>query len=325
MRKTLLLALACMPVLAYGQAQTELQSRQPAPEPRPEPTLNAPQDLSDLSGPPKLGIHWARGFEPAARVSEAALQPEARARRSPNMTYHGGKIMPSSVTKAIFWGTSWASYSGDKITGMDSWYTGFSNSNYAKTSDEYTGTNGEVGPMVTHGGHVVDTTASAGGGNTTTILNEVCKVITNPDPSGNGYYAVYADTPRGNAGYCAYHSAGTCHGVAVQFAYFFKLDGDAGCDPADTSGLHSQGLAAIANVSGHELSEARSDPASPGAWYDSSGQENGDKCAWTFGAPLVTFSNGTEWKIQGEWSNAAYTAGTGYPNSSGQKGCLAGN
>ena len=54
------------------------------------------------------------------------------------------------------------------------------------------------------------------------------------------------------------------------------------------SGLHSQGLAAIANVSGHELSEARSDPASPGAWYDSSGQENGDKCAWTFNVPLVS-------------------------------------
>ena len=152
----------------------------------------------------------------------------------------------------------------------------------------------------------------------------MCKVITSPDPSGNGYYAVYTDTPRGNAGYCAYHSVGTCNGVRVQFAYFFKLDGDAGCDPGDTSGLHSQGLAALSNVSGHELSEARSDPANPGAWYDSQGEENGDKCAWTFGAPLVTFSNGTQWKIQGEWSNAAYTAGTGYPNSSGQRGCLSG-
>ena len=93
---------------------------------------------------------------------------------------------------------------------------------------------------------------------------------------------------------------------------------------SDTSGLHSQGLAAIANVSGHELAEALTDPASPGAWYDSSGAENGDKCAWTFGAPLVTFTNGTQWKIQGEWSNKAYTAGTGYANSSGQKGCLSG-
>jgi hypothetical protein len=126
-----------------------------------------------------------------------------------------------------------------------------------------------------------------------------------------------SDVPRGNAGYCAWHSAGTCKGIPVQFAFFFNLDGDMGCDPADTSGLHSQGLAALSNVSGHELSEARTDPAL-NAWFDAAGNENGDKCAWTFGAPLVTFSNGTQWKIQGEWSNNAYSTGTGYPNRNGQ-------
>ncbi|WP_109487589.1 hypothetical protein [Occallatibacter savannae] len=279
--------------------------------------------------PPMLGIHWARGFQPNARAAEEAKDAKAAlgTRRSPNMTNHGGVIMPQANTTAIFWGTSWGSYSGDKITGIDSWYQGFSNSNYAKTSDEYTGTNGQVGPVVNHSGHLIDTSASSGGGSTSTILSEVCKVIkNNPDPSGNGYYAVYTDTPRGNAGYCAWHSAGTCsNGVRLQFAYFFKLDGDAGCDPQDTTTGHSQGLAAIANVSGHELSEARTDPASPGAWYDSQGAENGDKCAWTFNVPSVTFSNGTVWKIQGEWSNAAYTAGTGYPNNSGQKGCVDGH
>ncbi len=114
-------------------------------------------------------------------------------------------------------------------------------------------------------------------------------------------------------------------GVRVQFAFFFKLDGDAGCDPADAITGHSQGLAAIANVSAHELSEAVTDPASPGAWYDGSGSENGDKCAWTFNVPSVTFSNRSVWKVQGEWSNAAYTAGTGYANLSGQKGCIDGH
>jgi hypothetical protein len=308
MKRMLLLPMFCAAGIAFGQA-----------------TAAAPaQDLNTTNEPPRLGIHWARGFEPNARASEEAKAAGGKATRSPNMTYHGGVIMPSSNTKAIFWGTSWGSYSGDKITGMDTWYQGFSNSNYAKTSDEYTGSNGQVGPIVNHGGHIIDTSASTGGGSTSAILNEVCKKITSPDPSGNGYYAVYTDTPRGNAGYCAWHSVGTCSGVRVQFAYFFKLDGDAGCDPGDTSGLHSQGLAAISNVSGHELSEARSDPASPGAWYDSRGSENGDKCAWTFGAPLVTFSNGSQWKIQGEWSNNAYNSGTGYPNSSGQKGCLSG-
>ena len=27
-----------------------------------------------------------------------------------NMTYHGGKIMPTAVSQTIFWGTSWGTY-----------------------------------------------------------------------------------------------------------------------------------------------------------------------------------------------------------------------
>jgi hypothetical protein len=273
-----------------------------------------------------LGIHWARGFDPFARVNEAHSGAGGR-KSSPNMTYHGGKIMPTADSQTIFWGPSWANstFVGDKITGLDSWYTGFSNSNYSKTSDEYTGTNGQVGAATSWGGHNVDTSTASGGGSTAAILAEVCKVVTSPDKSGNGYYAVYVDLPRGNAGYCAYHSAGMCGTQLVQFAFFWNLDGDPGCDPVDTTTGHSQGLAALANVSGHELSEARTDPASPGAWYDSRGQENGDKCAWTFNVPSVSFPNGTSWKIQGEWSNNAFNIGTGYPNSSGQKGCLDGH
>jgi hypothetical protein len=309
MNKSILVTVACLPVFAFAQAAQSSHS--------------APQDLSTTGEPPMLGIHWARGLEPYARAREAGKASKGGG-SSPLMTYHGGTIMPTAVTQSIFWGTSWANYTGDKITGMDLWYSGFSDSNYAKTSDEYTGSNGQVGSSTTHAGHVFDFSASTGGSSTSTILAVVCQAI-NPEPNGNGYYAVYADTPRKHASYCAYHSYGTCGGTPVQFAYFFNLDGDAGCDPQDTSGLHSQGLAALANVSGHELSEARTDPANPGAWYDSKGEENGDKCAWTFHVPLVTFSGGTKWKIQGEWSNDAYNGGTGYANSSGQNGCLSGS
>jgi hypothetical protein len=303
MKKSFFLAAVCLPVLAFGQAADSSKS--------------APEDLSKTGGPPMLGIHWARGFEPAARLREAGPK-----RGNPDMTYHNGKIMTTAVMESIFWGTSWSGTNG-KVTGMDSWYQGFSDSNYSGTSDEYTGSNGQVGSKTSYNGHVIDNTASTSGANTSTILAEVCKNISSPDSNGNGYYAVYADTKR-SGNYCAYHSYGTCGGKLVQFAYFFNLDGDAGCDPQDTQTGHPQGLAALANVSGHELSEARTDPASPGAWYDSSGAENGDKCAWTFNVPFVAFSNGTDWKIQGEWSNHAYDTSTGYPNSSGQKGCLSG-
>lgn len=285
------------------------------------PETSRVEDLTIVNSPDIKGHFWTREVH-SARIG--SLNPG-----SPTMTHHGGKIMPTAVTKAIFWGPSWGSYVGDKITGLDLWYAGYSNSNYSGTVTEYTGSNGTVGRVTSHLGHVIDTTVASGGGNSSAILAEVCKAVPNPDASGNGYYPVYTDIPRGSASYCAWHASGMCGATVVQYAFFWKLDGDAGCDPKDTSGLHSQGLAALANVSGHELSEARTDPStttttgSPG-WYDSAGSENGDKCGWTFGGPLATFSDGNRWKMQGEWSNRAYAAGTGYANASGQKGCLGG-
>jgi len=269
------------------------------------------QPSKGRANPRILGPHWARGIKPA--------QPGG----SPDMTLHGGEILPTAFTELIFWGTSWPTNAGDKITQMDLWYQGFGGSNYAGTSDEYTGVSGDkVSSTVAYGGYHIDSTKASGGGSTSAILAEVCKVIPAGDLKTNGYYAVYTDLPR-KGNYCAYHSWGSCSGVNVQFAFFWKLDGDAGCDPQSTVTTYSQGAAALANVSGHELSEARTDPRGAG-WFDSSGAENGDKCAWTFNAPYVTFSNKTKWKIQGEWSNNAYNTSTGYPNSSGQKGCLQG-
>lgn len=283
------------------------------------------EDLTARDVPPMKGIHWSREMRGALQHYQQDLKAS---RRSPNMSYHGGPIMTTAEIHPIFWGTSWTASNG-KLAGIDSFYSGFNGSNYAKTSDEYTGSNGQVGAATTSSASVIDNSTATGGNTTAPILSEVCKMITAGkvplETSGNGYYPVYTDVPRGNAGFCAWHSSGSCSGHRVQFAFFFQLDGDAGCDPQDTTTGHSQGLAAIANVSAHELSEARTDPASPGAWYDGSGQENGDKCAWTFNVPSVMFSNGTRWKLQGEWSNAAYTAGTGYPNSSGQRGCLDGH
>src|SRR5258708_37871455 len=139
----------------------------------------ARQDLSLINGqhePPMLGIHWARGFNPFARTPG----------NNPDMTYHGGVIMPSVVSEAIFWGPKWtnSTFVGDKITGLDSWHSGFNNSNYAKTSDEYTGSNGQVGPSVTHNGHLIDTSTAANGNSTSAIVAEVCKEITNPVSKG---------------------------------------------------------------------------------------------------------------------------------------------
>jgi hypothetical protein len=234
-----------------------------------------------------------------------------------NMTNHGGPILNSSVVRAIYWGSSWSNsaFIGDKMNGLDTFYSGWTGSGYSKTTTEYSSSNGQVsGAISSYLTRLVDTSAGpTSAPSTATIVAEVSKMILSP--VANGYYPVYVDLKRGSAGYCAWHDTGTVRGVQVQVAFFFNLDGDSGCDPADSRTIHSQGLEALANVSGHELSEAETDPHL-NAWYDRMGNENADKCAWKFGAsPLQLGSD--SWKIQGNWSNAAYNANSGYV-----RGCI---
>lgn len=261
--------------------------------------------------PPILGPHWSRG------VTQAEVPPASTA----DMTYHGGPILPSTTIKAIWWGSSWPTYTGDEIKGMDKWYSGVNGTSYAASVDEYTDSSGHrVSSSISYQGHVIDGHSLPQNLSTSAMLAEVCKVV--PTPVKNAYYPVYVDRKRNGANYCAYHSWGSCNGTPIEFGFFFKPDGDSGCNPGSTVSGQSEGLAADANVSGHELSETRSDPKG-NAWYDSSGAENGDKCAWSFGGRYVLFGT-QEWKIQGNWSNYDYDHNTGYPNSSGQKGCADG-
>jgi hypothetical protein len=283
----------------------------------PAPALRAGDDDPNEKGSPPAHVHPVKGTKPGSGGG------------SPLLVFHDGTILSSSKTQAIFWGTRWgdATFADDKISGLDSFYGGFGGSNYAGASTEYDtgGAPPSVSRASTYLGHLVDSSPGPKHApKTSAVLAEVCKMVPVPDASTLGYYAVYTDLPRGHAGYCAWHSWGSCNGVPVQFAFFFDLDGDLPCDPGSTVAGESQGLAALANVSAHELSEAMTDPRGKG-WWDAAGAENGDKCAWTFNVPSVTFSNGSQWKLQGEWSNAAFTAGTGYPSSGGLLGCLDGH
>jgi hypothetical protein len=242
---------------------------------------------------------------------------------NPQLIDHGGAVLTTgAAVTPIFWGSSWTGYTGDKFDGIDSFYKGVGGSGYAGTTTEYVNASGRVSSNVTATGHLVDGTAAPSGAPTTSQVRAVvASNITNPVT--NGYDPVYSDQKRGHARYCAWHSWGTVNGVMVQFAFFFNLDNDSGCDPVDTTSGHSQGLAALGNVSGHELSETLTDPQGS-AWYDSSGAENADKCAWTFSGKLVQLNNGAgSWKIQGNWSNAAYTNGGSYLGSG--SGCIDGN
>ncbi|HTI96187.1 MAG TPA: hypothetical protein VL425_06710 [Rudaea sp.] len=236
---------------------------------------------------------------------------------SADLTLHGGNVLITPTSYSIFWG----SYGTDIQSGMAKFFNGFSASSIANASSEYYGTsNGYVSGKTTNGAVFSDSNPPKRALSTSSAVAEACKVSNNnPDP--NGVYFIFTSTGAGHVSYCAWHSWGSCsNGAQVQVAYMPNISGLAGCNPNSDVSSESEGLAALANVTSHEFSEAITDPRGTG-WTDSSGAENGDKCAWAFHND-VNFSNGSVWKLQMEWSNNAYNTGSGYANTSGQLGCL---
>ena len=71
--------------------------------------------------PPMRGIHWARGHQPPA------------AQANPDMTWHGGNILTSTQTAAIFWGTNWA-IQASSLTRSLAWIPGTTASVAAHTA-----------------------------------------------------------------------------------------------------------------------------------------------------------------------------------------------
>jgi hypothetical protein len=243
---------------------------------------------------------------------------------SPDLVNHGGIVLSGGTTVTpIFWGTSWGTNAGDKISGLGTFYSGIGGSRYLGTTTEYSGSNGGVSNVITAQGPLyVSTQASKGAPSTSTVLQVVTAALKGATPVKYGYYPVYSDQPRGGANYCAWHTWGSIDGAPIEFAFFFNLDNDPGCDVSTTYG-HSAGLAALGNVSGHELSESLTDPQL-NAWYDKSGAENADKCAWTFSGKPVAFGS-VSWQIQGNWSNNSYDTHNPTSYLGTGSGCVDGN
>ena len=235
------------------------------------------------------------------------------------LSLHGGNVMVQATTYSIFWG----SYGVE--AGVAEFFNGFSGSTDAAASTEYYGsTNGHVSGLTTNSATYTDSNPPNSALSTSSAVAEVCK-ITNKNQDPNGIYFIFTSTGAGNVSYCAWHSWGSCGSTPVQVAYMPNNSGLAGCDPGAPYGSagSNEGLASLLNVTSHELSEAITDPRGTG-WTDSSGSENGDKCAWAFNPAnggLRSFGS-YSFKVQGEWSNSAYGSSSGFANLSGAHGCI---
>jgi len=285
-----------------------------APAPSSSSGTGEPVAQPSLEGiEPGMHVQWQRGFQNLQRLGPTSSDPESATDNQAhggggssggNLVDHGGKVLSSSHNVAIYWGTP-SAFPSDLKSGIASMFEGMNGSSFLAIGDQY------MRGAKTSASYVTsydDSSSSppSRGPQTSAIVNEACHVINSNGltPDTNAIYFVFTSNyPGGHVNYCAWHSHGTCNGVDIQVAYMPNTTGIAGCDPGNlyNCNTYSQGTRSIANVTSHEFMEAITD-ADINAWYDGSGSEIGDKCAWQFSS-CVTLSTGN-WQLQKEWSNS---------------------
>jgi hypothetical protein len=119
-----------------------------------------------------------------------------------------------------------------------------------------------------------------------------------------------------SAAFCAYHSDATSSAIYADMPFPIYESGTGfTCGPEGTLGaVESPNNNPDADVelspTSHEINEAITDPDTQTGWYDSSGFENGDECAYIFGGTQGTAGhlynqviNGAHFLTQEEFSN----------------------
>jgi len=226
-----------------------------------------------------------------------------------------GQVMHHNKTKAIFWGTSWKNDTSDIIPGIDHFLSAWGNSHPASLANEYYDIHGPITAKSEYLGHVIIDTPTKRPADWVKplfdIMAEVCK-LTNNDPDKDTIYMVYTDTDNGEFPVGAIHYPGLCGRKPFQITWMPKVIQTSGVYE-DTSG-HSPMLSHLANASAHEIWETMANPLGDG-WYTLVDLgEVGDRCYTTFPpteGQLTTLSDGSKWRLQSLWSNAAFKAKSG--------------
>jgi hypothetical protein len=119
------------------------------------------------------------------------------------------------------------------------------------------------------------------------------------DPNGIYFVLTSADVDETSGfctSYCGWHSYTIIENTYVKYAFVGNPDRClSSCAEQTKSPNDNPGADGMANVIAHELEESVTDPYL-NAWYDYSGDENADKCAWQFGATKIA-PNGSRYNM----------------------------
>jgi hypothetical protein len=239
---------------------------------------------------------------------EAAPTQGAAGGLAPIVNHHGPVM--STPTAYLIWYGNWNQLNGsDTPAGQQlvrDFLFGLSNSPYFKINTTYGGPTG----LVNVGGEI---TVSAPARSSLTNVG-VFAVVANAIISGklgpadaNGVYFVITSSDIAKSGfctqYCGWHTYGFVNATNIKYSSIGNTNRCLSACAAQTVGPNGNaGVDGMLSVMAHELEETTTDP-NLNAWFDSSGAENADKCAWTFG--------GNQTLINGAYSNMSLPTASG--------------
>jgi serine protease len=249
-----------------------------------------------------------------------------------NLSYHGGiggiGVETTPRVYLVFWGSQWNNNDPSGEAGiLQNFLSGVGGSSWLNSVTQYC-------QGVASGTVFCSGTGQAASNNTGTIMvwsdtgspapskprqsqlaQEAARAAAhfgNTTASSNASTQYVIATSHGNNAsgfgtqYCAWHSSTSSTSGNIAYTNLpYMTDAGASCG-ANFNGLGAK--AGITIVEGHELAETITDQFPNGGWLDSSGEENGDKCAWissgTGASQNVTLSTGI-FPVQSLWSNAS--------------------
>ena len=230
---------------------------------------------------------------------------------SNGIDYHGGPLLTAGPNVHIIWYGNWSSGDQAILTNLAQNLGGSPYFNINSTY--YNGSNVHVANHVSYAGSAADNYSRGTSLSDSDI--EAIVAAQNPTDTNGVYMVVTAADVDETSGmctqYCGWHTDATINGRDIKYAF---IGNPARCPSACTNGTAapngSVGADGAASIFSHELEEATTDP-DLNAWYDRRGEENADKCAWTFGATYTTSNGGTanmnlggrDYLIQQNWVN----------------------
>jgi len=239
------------------------------------------------TGPPEIIVHKTN-----PHVDEAAPVAGGTGSLSP-MTNHGGPTM-SQVNAYLIWYGNWNQSNGsDTPIGQGLVRTFLSNVGYPNGPSPYYKINTTYGVS---GNVTLKTTETTDPYSLGTRLsdNDIRTIVANaingnrlpPDPDGVYFVLTSSDVAKQGfcSRYCGWHTHASINGMDIKYSFVGNANRCLSSCAAQTNSPNGNaGVDGMISVIAHELEEANTDP-DLNAWYDSSGAENADKCAWTFGS-----------------------------------------